>query len=175
MYSSIVLKRAGMAGGFMLAERVHGPADTDYNPIIRLEDREAHAIAGQHTGIHFLFDVAPPAEPVEMLPLRIEPVPDREPGTRPWRFRIGDDLVTRSRDGEEIPLRLTDDHVMALIDYAQPILPPGEPDWDRRKVEVYEEKAEALRILAHEAAEKATSLRAAWEAKQSANQPGIEP
>jgi hypothetical protein len=171
---SIVLKRSGMPGNFMLVERVHGPAETDYTPIIRLEDHEAHAIAGPHTGIEFLHASDAPAGNVAKLSLTIEPVPDRQPGTRPWRMRIGDELVTRCKDGEEIPVRLTDDHVISLVDYAHPLFPPDEPDWERRKVEVHEEQAIDLRALADEAAAKATSLRAAWEAKQAANQPQMD-
>lgn len=171
---SIVLKKLSMDSGFMLVERVHGPAETDYIPIIRLKHHEAHAIAGPHTGIEFLHAADTPPGDVAKLPLMIEPVPDRARGTRPWRMRIGEDLVTRSQDGEEIPVRLDDDHILSLVDYARPHLPPNEPDWERRRVEVYEEQAVDLRAQADDAALKATSLRAAWEAKQALNQPEMD-
>ena len=169
---SIILKRSQSADfPFLLAVRTHDPAETYYEPILRMTKQEAYAISGSHTGIKSTFDAISVQEVQEISksPLMIEPVQDRAPGTRAWQVRIGDRLVTRLKEGESIPVRISDDHVRDLQSYSLAEFPAGEPDWDRRYVENLEDEAAYKASQAQKAIEIAVDARNHLESARDAD------
>lgn len=161
--TSIVLRRSPSRPDLhALTIRTHDLGGTDYEPIVLLTEREALAVAGAHSGIDFFSKPPATTAPVAPAPITIERVPDRQPGTRAWRFRIGETLVTREKDGEIIPLRLSDDHVQALERHASVLFEPGQPDWDLREIEDMEDRAVRLREEACKAEAAAASARRIW-------------
>lgn len=161
--ASIVLKPSRVvADRYVLSIRTHDLGGTDYEAILQLTMAEAKAIAGPHTGIYFLIDVPEPDQPVAPLPITIERVPAREPNTRAWRVRIGDTLVTREKDGETIPARLSDQHVRILDETATIGFQPGQPDWLLREVEDLDDKVNRLQCELDAARAKADEAREVW-------------
>lgn len=161
---SVVVKKFGLHGNaWFLALRTHDLGGTDYERILRLTERQAQALVGPHTGISASGSLPEGSGPP--LPLKIERVPVREPGTRAWRARIGDDLVTAEKDGRPVALRLSDSHVEVLHRETRALFDPGEPDWMRRDVEDLEDSAIEKRKRADEAFEAAVAARRRWQEK----------
>jgi hypothetical protein len=167
--TSIVLRKSTSRPDFYnLTIRTHDLGGTDYEPIVLLTEREALAVAGAHSGIDFFSNPPATTEPVAPAPITIERVPDRQPGTRAWRFRIGETLVTREKEGEIIPIRLSDDHVQALERHASVLFEPGQPDWDLREIENMEDRAIRFREDAEKAEAAAAAARRSWLATREA-------
>lgn len=168
---SIVLRNGYTPGHVSIAIRTHDMGGVDYEVVAVLEKKDAAAIAGNHTGLYFQFDKPELHEGVEKHPLVIERVPDREPGERAWRMRIGGELAMRVDrvDGIRKELRLGDGAVKELIEHARVEFADGPPDWGLRHVEDLEDRAIEMERKAAEVREKATAARAHWEARQASS------
>ena len=161
--SSIVLRPISNQGAFLLALRTHDLSGVDYTRIALLTAREARAISGPHTGIYANGTIPVTDAGEETLPLVIERVPDREPGTAAWRMRIGDELVMREKDGSMVALRLNDSSVLSLVSHSRVRLAGGAmPDWTLRTVEDMEDRAIELRAAARDMAVRAAKARSTW-------------
>ena len=170
----VVLKRMDIrqhGPGYSLALREPELNETCYTHLIWLPEGLGRAICGPHTGIHMLYG-AEPMEGVTPKPIRIERVEDREPGTRPWIMRIGDELVMATLEGVTRPRRLSDEGVRALQDHAVVLFEPGQPDWDLRRVEDLEDAAIEAESVAERRCREAQAARASWEAARAADLPG---
>ncbi|MCE6959260.1 hypothetical protein LAZ40_09365 [Cereibacter sphaeroides] len=169
MNSFVLMSSRAREGDFDLVLRTHDLSGTDYSRFLRLSEAQARAIAGPHTGIFFLYDQKFAGDEVESQPLKIERVPDREPGTRAWQVRIGDELVMGTReDGAVVPRRLEDYYVAELERHATVSFEPGQPDWHLRHVESVEDEVKSLKDRVVEAIEKARKARADWVASRAA-------
>lgn len=105
------------------------PDDTyDYYQI-GLTEKQAHAIAGEHTGIYFGSNriYNPMREP---QPILIKRVQDRKPKRLAWAMEIGDEHAGY----------VNDDLVRYLIDLSHPVFEPGEPNWKTRDIERIDDK-----------------------------------
>lgn len=125
--ASLVLKNTA-TGVFRLFKRIHDLGGTDHVPLIRLTEKQAAAISGDHTAI---------PRPTELRDVKVDPqdiriirTPNRTPGQRPWIAMIGDEQASY----------LDDDIVRDLIDLTVPVFEPGQPDWASREIEDIEDK-----------------------------------
>ena len=107
--------------------------------ILYLTEVQARAIAGDHTGIHFLHQQKFEGPDVTPQSILIERVLDRKRGLA-WQMRIGNDLVMNRRwDGTLFPCRISDENVQNLEKFARVSFEPGQPDWALRQVEDLED------------------------------------
>lgn len=108
--------------GLFVRER--GPIDTDYYYQIGLTEKQAHAIAGEHTDIYFRHNRSHDLtrEPQDLVIKRVQ---DRKPKQLAWTLEIG---------GEEAGY-VGDDLVRYLIDLSHPVFEPNEPNWKTRDIE----------------------------------------
>lgn len=73
-------------------------------------------------------------EHVPAQQMQIRKVVNHEPGTRPWALYVGDELAGR----------ISDEHVRALIEHANPVLEPDQPNWKVREMEDIEHQINLL-------------------------------
>ena len=120
-----------------------------YHPILKLNGRQATAIAGDHTGIRFLFRPPLLADPVEAQPLVLERAAEPDRHGRPWQVRIGDEIVP-ARPGGTTPARLTDEAVKELQEIGGVAFAAGPPDWTLLTAEDLENRCARMRTeLSH--------------------------
>lgn len=109
-----------------------------------LNPRQAAALAGEQSGIHFRHEVHDPGlTDVPSAPLKVVKVVDRQLGETPWEVRVGEEPVGR----------LCDSDLQFLIEHANPEFGPGQPDWKQRRLEdiqdareILEQKREAILV-----------------------------